>query len=115
MYFAMVSMPFDKQFAKKSSATKVTTDTNKNCAVTSHLQISTNMALSDAMLPSHESIAEMNQEVQDVHGIMKNNMDNLLERGGKLSALDGRAEDLNKSTAMVCLPTLNIIYNTIQQ
>ena len=115
MCFAMVSMPFDKQFAKKSSATKVTNCTNKNHALTSHLHISTNMANSDAMLPSHESIAEMNQEVQDVHGIMKNNMDNLLERGGKLSALDGRAEDLNKSTAMVCLPTLNIIYNTIQQ
>ena len=45
----------------------------------------------------------MNQEVQDVHGIMKNNMDNLLERGGKLSDLDGRAEDLNKSAAMVCM------------
>ena len=65
--------------------------------------MSTNMSHSDAMLPSHERIAEMNQEVQDVHGIMKNNMDNRLERGGKLSDLDGRAEDLNKSAAMVCL------------
>ena len=55
------------------------------------------------MLPSHERIAGMNQEVQDVHGIMKNNMDNLLERGGKLSDLEGRAKDLNESAAMVCI------------
>ena len=86
---------------KLSSVSSILCELNSKAA--SKVTEYTNMSHSDAMLPSHERISEMNQEVQDVHGIMKNNMDNLLERGGKLSDLDGRADDLNKSAAMVCL------------